>query len=232
MEKKFYIPSINLMHINLTSYTKALCLCINRGYLEFDNLKDLLDIIDYIRDKTKIEIVGNTDKIRVDNDKYVYRQRLYFIAIVDIFKLCEKFKVEFCFTDDIYFLTKTLKNNVTEQKYLDYYANKLGYSKYSEWLLNVCKIYIMFYLRLKNIEHLSNIDEDVEQFIHSKKGYLDRAPYFMSICDMKNKNFVVFQQTDLEDPCLYTTNNTNSILAYGFTNRNILDDKKKGLLKV
>lgn len=231
MLKKFYMPNINLVHIHLTSYTKALCFKISKGFLEYDNLESLLDLIDYIKTNTKIELVGQPDKIRVSENNFVYRQRLFFTTLADIFILCGRENIEILFTDVVYITTQNAKPDQNEEKYLTYYAAQQGFDNYNEWLLNTCKIYIMFYLRLKNIEHISTIDDEALLYIKDKKGCLDRAPYLMSIYDLKHKKYIVFQQTDLEDPRLYTQSSSNSVLTYGFTNRNILEDKKKGLFQ-
>ena len=223
------MPNINLVHIHLTSYTKALCFNISKGFLEFDSLENLLDLIDYISCSTNIELVGQPDKVRIDTDLFVYRQRIFFTTLADIFSLCGQESIEILFTDTVYFITQNVSLDVNEEKYLSFYAKQQGFDNYNDWLLNTCKVYIMFYLRLKNIEHISLIDDEALQYIKDRKGCLDRAPYLMSIYDLKQKNYIVFQQTDLEDPRLYTPSKANSILNYGFTNRNVLDDKKRGV---
>lgn len=226
--KYFYIPMINLMHVCVNEGIKALCYGVTRGYFETDSLEGMFEIIDNVDDS--IKLVDKIDKVRLKNGLVVYRQRVYFKRLETIARFCEIQQINFELTDNIALTKSSYKNISKDMPYLEFYAKKLGMSV-ENWLILVFRFYCYLYLKHKHLLDLSHVDEIVESELKTVKGLLDRAPYFLSVCDIPQLKYVVLQEFDIEDARLYTidTNGTSSFFNYGFTNITVLRDKKAGL---
>ena len=229
MTNCFYIPTINLMHVKLNDSIKSLCFGITRGYFETESLEDMLLIVDYL-EQTDIKIIDNIDKIKMQDGTIVYRQRLYFVSLEDVVDVCKRFNLGFNLTDDISISSSSYTNIRKDMTFLEVYANQLHMSV-ENWLILVFRYYCVVYLKYKNLMDLSSIDEDFFTEIETIHGLLNRAPYFLSICDITKHKFVVLQYFDIENEHLYTIgdNGTTSFFSYGFTNLTVLQDKKNGV---
>ena len=227
--KCFYIPDINLMHVRLNDTVKALCYGITRGYFETNTLADMLEIIDALKD-LGVTLVFNVDKVKVADTRVVYRQRVFFTKFDKILDVCVKYNCNINCVDDIALSEPCYRFLDKDMPYLIKYADKLNMDV-ETWLVLVFKYYCTVYLQAKHIEHLSLIDDSCREELVGVKGLLDRAPYFLSVCDIKNKHFVVLQHFDVCNEQLYTIieNGTTSMFSYGFTNLNVMADKKQGL---
>ena len=225
----FYIPTINLMHVKLNDSIKSLCFGITRGYFETDNLEDMLSLVTYL-ESTNIKIIDNIDKIKMHDGTIVYRQRVYFVCLEDIVSVCSTKQFGFNLTDDISLTNSSYTNIRKDMPYLETYADKLHMSV-EQWLILVFRYYCFVYLKYKDLMDLSSIDEDFFADIEVVKGLLNRAPYFLSICDIAKHKFVVLQHFDIDNEHLYTIEDkgTTSFFSYGFTNLTVLQDKKNGV---
>ena len=225
----FYIPTINLMHVKLNDSIKSLCFGITRGYFETDNLEDMLSLVTYL-ESTDIKIIDNIDKIKMHDGTIVYRQRVYFVCLEDIVSVCSTKQFGFNLTDDISLTNSSYTNIRKDMPYLETYADKLHMSV-EQWLILVFRYYCFVYLKYKDLMDLSSIDEDFFADIEVVKGLLNRAPYFLSICDIAKHKFVVLQHFDIDNEHLYTIEDkgTTSFFSYGFTNLTVLQDKKNGV---
>ncbi len=225
----FYIPTINLMHVKLNDSIKSLCFGITRGYFETDNLEDMLSLVTYL-ESTNIKIIDNIDKIKMHDGTIVYRQRVYFVCLENIVSVCSTKQFGFNLTDDISLTNSSYTNIRKDMPYLETYADKLHMSV-EQWLILVFRYYCFVYLKYKDLMDLSSIDEDFFADIEVVKGLLNRAPYFLSICDIAKHKFVVLQHFDIDNEHLYTIEDkgTTSFFSYGFTNLTVLQDKKNGV---
>ena len=225
----FYIPTINLMHVKLNDSIKSLCFGITRGYFETETLEDMLTVVDYL-EQTEIKTIDNIDKIKMNDGTIVYRQRLYFVSLEDIVTVCKKFNFGFNLTDDISISNSSDMNIRKDMVFLEVYANQLNMSV-EDWLILVFRYYCVIYLKYKDLMDLSSIDEDFFAKIKTIHGLLNRAPYFLSICNIAKHKFVVLQYFDIENEHLYTIgdNCTTSFFNYGFTNLTVLQDTKRGI---
>ena len=229
-ESCFYIPNITLMHVKLNDTVKSLCFGITRGYFETVTLSAMLSIIDAI-EKTDIKLIDNIDKVKLKDGRLVYRQRVYFVCFEDVATLCRKLDLGFDLTDDIYLTPNSYETIKKEMSYLEVYASQLHFSV-DEWLIAVFRYYCFVYIKEKDMLDLSSIDDDFFAEIETKKGLLNRAPYFLSICDIAKNKYVILQYYNVEDEHLYTIEGqgTFSIFNYGFTNLTLIQDKKKGII--
>lgn len=225
----FYIPTINLMHVKLSDSIKSLCFGITRGFFETSELPDMLKLVNRLA-TTDIKLVDNIDKIKMQDGTVVYRQRVYFVCLEDVANICRELNFGFDLTDDIYITNSSYTNIRKDMAFLETYAAKLHLTL-EHWLILVFRYYCFIYLKHKDLLDLSSIDEDLFAEIETVHGLLDRAPYFLSICDIAKYKFVVLQQFDIENEHLYTIDNkgTSSFFSYGFTNLTVLQDKKDGV---
>ena len=217
------------MHVKLNDSIKSLCFGITRGYFETDNLEDMLSLVTYL-ESTNIKIIDNIDKIKMHDGTIVYRQRVYFVCLEDIVSVCSTKQFGFNLTDDISLTNSSYTNIRKDMPYLETYADKLHMSV-EQWLILVFRYYCFVYLKYKDLMDLSSIDEDFFADIEVVKGLLNRAPYFLSICDIAKHKFVVLQHFDIDNEHLYTIEDkgTTSFFSYGFTNLTVLQDKKNGV---
>ena len=230
MENCFYIPAVNLMHIKVTDTIKALCYGTTRGFFETSQLDTMLSLIDELTLLETVKLVEEIDKVKMRDGRIVYRQRIYFTSLETIIKLCKKLGFGFNLTDDVHITGKSMKIIQKDLPYLYKYANDLNIDV-DDWLILVFRYYCFVYLQKKNMLDLSGIDESYFAEIEVIYGLLNRAPYFLSVCDIAKHRFTVLQYVDIENEHLFTALDkaTVSFYNYGFTNLNVLEDKKKGM---
>lgn len=227
---KFVIPCAGKMfRSNITSKDKALCFCINKGYFETNNLMSMLNILDYLNEQSDIFIiVGNVEKVILTKNKnIVYRQRLFFKNLEELFLLCKKYGLTIDFPSTFHISINSVLNCKDDLKYLERYAS-MHNETIDKWLTNCCLIHVNNYLKDLNIN--TSLDRRVERALINKRGYLDRAPFLISSYNIDLKSSSIYLRDLENDERLYSYNIDDKLsIIYGYTTSNIKKDKKEGV---
>lgn len=230
---RFIIPCAGKMfYSTVNNKDKALCLVVNKGYFETVTLDGMLDILDKCSDIDSIVFVGEVEKIKLsETSDIVYRQRIFFKSLSELLDLCKLKAIQFNLADDFQVSINNLVNCKDALDFLEIYAMQHNES-ISTWLTNVCKFHIVAVLQTKDMFYLSQLDEEMEEIIKGKYGYLDRAPFLVSSYNISNKTSSIFLETDIHDDRLYSFSiKDRDVLDYGYTSRNIANDIKAGVFK-
>lgn len=216
---------------SLNKGNKALCFCINKGYIESDELAPLYYLGEQIGniEPRWLYKVGGIDKIHIGSKHFVYRQRIFF---TDFYKLCE-----LCKSNGIVILTtKDFKigiNNIVscgnELKYLEWYAGSFS-ETVDTYLTNTCKVQIYNFLTSRLM--LTPLRLEVDKILMGKEGYLDRAPFLAKDYNLSlNTTSVFVPNKSIVSDKMYKTKDLSLTDDYGFSMRVIEKDSKKGVFK-
>lgn len=212
---------------------KALCFCINKGYIESDDLEILYYLTETIRqDKGNwVFLVGGIDKVRlggIQGIRYCYRQRVFFKNFIAMCDLCKRYGVIIQTTPDFKISINNVINCVDDLRYLEWYANVFD-ETIDLFLTNTCKVQI--YNVLKSKRMITPIKDDVDKILVGKLAYLERAPFLASKYDIKKHTSSVYIDKNNFDERMYATVDLQNIEKYGFTEKMVEHDRKEGVFR-
>lgn len=214
---------------SLDSSNKALCFCINKGYIESDELEPLYYLRETIAgNKDWIYNVGKIDKIHLGGKNFCYRQRIFFTDFLKTCQLCKENGIIVQTTPAFKISITNIVSCSEELKYLEWYANVFSESV-DNYLTNTCKV--QMYSLLNDNLMLSPLKYEVEEILKHKEGYLERAPFLAMRYDNVSNTSQIFIPAKNDDRRLYTTDNLQLTDTYGFSERLIEKDTKKGVFK-
>lgn len=221
------IPRVGkLAWSNVSKNNRALCFCINKGYVESDNYKSVAYFV-IGRNRTCpqwLHLVGKIDKVRLFNGSYVYRQRVFFYSFTNICELCGRLGVSVWLSKDFHISIQNVMNILEYVPALEYYARMYGES-IDTYLTNTCKVQVANVLTSKNI--VSGLLTEADYILTGRLGYLDKAPFILGTYNQENKSSAVFLNKCIEDKRMYTTSDMDDLSTYGFTEVMLKKDKKK-----
>lgn len=232
-ESKLVIPCAGKMfYSNISKEGKALCLVINKGYIETATLADMLQVLESftVKDKSVVK-VGNIDKVRIKKKGIiVYRQRLFFKSIKNILNICKKSGIKFELSSDFKVTINNIMNVIEDLPTLEVIAHRYD-ETIDTWLTNCCIIHL--HNMLLSQKMYSNLGGRVAYVLRDKNGYMDRAPFLISSYSIDNKSSAVFiEQGNLIQKGMYSVPIYNgNDLAIGYTTDNLAKDRKAGVLK-
>ncbi len=225
---KLVIPHASNMHwSNVAKDNQALCFIVSRGYVETDTLFEMLKLQESLEAEEGIfKLVGNIDKILLDNEDIVYRQRVYFSDIKRMFEVCCKHSLGVEIPTDFHIPMESLISCMEVLPELKKYARQQG-ETVNTYLVNTCIIHI--HCLLKSLGMYSGLRDYVADALEGKYGYMDRAPFLLGNYSFEHKTSTVLLETNLKDTHLYSMPiKERSNLVYGYTTHNVLVDKRKG----
>ena len=215
---------------NVSKSNKALCFCINKGYLESESLEALY----YFTEGKKQEklswliFVGSIDKIHLESGGYVYRQRVFFYSFMNMCDICKLYGITVLLTKDFRIDINSILNCASDMQYLEWYA-----STYDEtidtFLTNTCKVQVYNVLRSKGM--LSPLKYEIDGLLKNRLAYLERAPFLVGSYDNKKKTSSVFINKNMKDERMYSTEALDNLELYGFTQKMVEKDIKSGVFK-
>lgn len=214
---------------SLEKNNRALCFCINKGYIESDELEPLYYLRETIGGNDDwIYNVGKIDKIHLGSKKFCYRQRVFF---TDFLKTCQLCKENGIIVQTAHTFKISITNIISctdELKYLEWYASVFS-ETVDTYLTNTCKV--QMYSLLNDNLMLSPLKYEVEEILKNKEGYLERAPFLAMRYDNQYNTSQIFIPSKNDDRRLYLTENLQFTDTYGFSEKLIEKDSKKGVFK-
>lgn len=225
-DDKLVIPTLGKMfHSNINKTNRGLAFLVNKGYFELEDLQSMLYLVDYCsEDNDDLILVGSLSKVRLRSGKIVYRQRIFFRDLGKMINCCRLFGLKIVVPKYAHVTINNMINCRDEIKYLEKYASRFGQT-IDEYLLWTFKI--QFHLLLKQERIYSGLQKSIDNFLVGKTGYLDRAPFIVRRYSIKNHSSSLFFISDNSNESLFT----QGLEGYGYTDKNKLSDKKKGVLK-
>lgn len=222
----FYIPCSGKMFFSsVGKRDKALCICLNKGYLQTNTLEDMLEITSDMVSSKYFKLVGEIEKVRlIKSDTIVYRQRVFFKSIVELVACCQKFAVDLNFTDDFYITINSCMNVLSSLVYMERYAKQWGID-IDTWLRTTCIVQLHQLLEQKGLP--SVFADRAKEILKGKKGYLDRAPFLVSYYDIDKHTSSVYIPLNTDNKQYYSDADLTK-LNFGYTVKNVEKDVREG----
>lgn len=217
-----------MLRSNISKENRALCFCINKGYIESDNLEPIYYLTESIKDSKSVWLflVGKIDKIRLKNGRYCYRQRVFFYSFINMCELCKKSGITVQTSDSFRITINSITNCIEDLQYLEWYA-----SMYEEtidaYLTNTCKVQIYNMLLSKKMD--TPLKYEVDSILNGRLYYLERSPFLVGSYDVKNITSSIFINKSNKDARMYKTEHLENIEIYGFTEKMVNEDKQMGV---
>lgn len=215
---------------NVSRNNKALCFCMNKGYLESETLDSLYYFIQARKatDSDWLHFVGGIDKIHMKSGGFVYRQRVFFYSFMNMCDLCKRSGITILLTKDFRIDINSVINCVDDMQYLEWYASMFD-ETIDSFLTNTCKVQVFNVLKSKGM--MSPLKYEVDTLLKGKRGYLERSPFLVGSYDNTKKTSSVFININLKDDRMYTTETLDNLETYGFTQKMVQKDIKSGVFK-
>ena len=229
---KFIIPAAGKMfNSTMVNGDKALCFCINKGYLQTTSFSLLSQLNSHLSTVSSIKLVDSINKIRLKNGSIVYRQRIFFKSLSDIAEICKIYCIKVMLSTDFRITINCVTNCAKDLAYLERYAFRYNES-IETWLTNACKLELFLFLRRRELD-TSGVDNSLYKLMQKHQGYLVRAPFLIDHYSIDEKTSGIFISTsDLDNIYLYddTCKVVKGVPTFGFTQKVIKQDKRKGYL--
>lgn len=227
---KFIIPAAGKMfNSTMLNGDKALCFCINKGYLQTTSFQLLSQLNNKLLTVPSIKLVDTINKVRLKNGSIVYRQRIFFKSLADIAEICKIYCIKVMLSSDFRIGINCVTNCAQDLKYLERYAFRFNES-IETWLTNACKIELYLFFRRRELD-TSGIDGNPLKLTRRHQGYLIRAPFLIDHYNIDEKTSGFFISTsDLDNIYLYddSCEVVKGIPTFGFTQKVVKKDKRKG----
>ena len=243
----FVIPRIDkLAMLSLTKKDKVLGFIITKGYVEASSLEACYYFSLFL-DKhcnNSCKRVGNIDRVRLDNDVIVFRQRIFFTDLNLLLKVLDEFQVSIIIPDSFRVGISTVSRCITHLGYLSEYcrSKKLPSYNVEDWLTDVCILQLYKLVSLYTIDLYCYKDID----LIARDGILLRAPYLCSA--IRDKKSIIFfipkddsmynngstfvdllsNKLSYSSPYTLKRKNSNQVVVYGYSLRNIKRDRLEG----
>lgn len=222
---KVVIPCAGKMiYSRLTPMNKALCFVLNKAYVQFDTLKEMIIFLRELKEEDGFYFVGEIEKIKLAYSKdLVYRQRLYFKDFGAMLDKIKYFGLGFELDEDFHISIDSIVDCKDALPYLKTYASKFN-EDIEDYLTNTCIVQISDILSYKGIVNL--YEERVNEILSGKVGYLNRAPLILSSFNFEGHKSSVFLMKSFKDKRMYSELRDRDFHDFGFTYENINLDKR------
>lgn len=219
-----------MLRSNISAENRALCFCINKGYIESDTLEPLYYFVETVKESNSIwlYLVGKIDKIHLNNERYCYRQRVFFYSFINMCELCKKSGIIIQTANTFRITINTIINCTEDLQYLEWYANSFEES-IDTYLTNTCKVQI--YNLISSKKMTSPLQYEVDAILVGKTAYLERAPFLVCSYDVRNHTSSVFINKNNRDTRMYRIEKLENLDLYGFTEGMVEKDKQAGVFK-
>lgn len=234
---KFVIPTAGkCFKSKIAKKDKALLLVLNKGYVEADDIETCYYVSTFLEShKSSLFVLcGNIEKIKLSkSEKIVYRQRVYFKSLATLLKVLRELNSSVIIDKNFKITTNTLLHCVSDLPYLERYAKRLKLDV-DTWLTCVCKILIYEACNKLDMLDKINLTDEVYNIPTTESGFLDRAPMLCGSYSVISHTSSVFRVEDTSNKKLYSTSVRESlgVLSYGYTDRNVRKDKKRGVFYI
>lgn len=210
---------------SISKNNKALCFCINKGYIESDNLESLYYLIESINQTNPdwLYLVGGMDKVHIKANIYCYRQRVFFYSFINMCEFCKRNGIKVQVAQTFKITIDNILSCMTDLRYLEWYAKSFDES-IDSYLTNTCKVQIFNLLQSKNMT--THLRYEVDSILCNKSAYLERAPFLVGTYDSKKHTSSVFINKNIRDSRMYSTEALNNLELFGFTEKMIEKDEK------
>lgn len=217
---------------------KVLLLVLNKGYIESDSIETCYYVTVFLAThKNDFFVpVGNIEKIRLNKTgKIVYRQRIYFKSFSTFLRVMKELNAHIIIDNNFRVSTNTLMNVIDDLPILERYA-KIVKSDVNTWLTNVFKILIYEACKKYDMCDMINLSDYVYKLSRGSVGYLNRAPLLCGSYSVIHHTSSVFRVEDLSNKVLYDSDFIDkeqkcNLLCYGYTDKNVKNDIKRGVFK-
>lgn len=221
-DSKIVIPcSGKMFRSTLEGKNQALAYCLNKGYLDFADLNNLLEVLDQLKTSDNFVLVGDTERV-LSNKKVSYRQRIFFKSLNKLIEVCKRNGVIIEIAEDFRININNVLNCLDELVFLERYARRFS-QDIDTYLTHTCLV------RLNNIFRQGsvgfNLNRNIDELLEDKLGYLDRAPFVISDYSISEKTSSIFLETYVDDIRLYSSRvNVNNSIDFGYTSDNVKED--------
>lgn len=217
-----------MLRSNISKDNRALCFCINKGYIESDSLEPIYYLTESIKDSNSVWLflVGKIDKIRLKTGRYCYRQRVFFYSFMNMCELCKKSGIVVQTSERFRITINSVTNCIEDLQYLEWYASTFE-ETIDSYLTNTCKVQIFNLLSSKKM--FTPLKYEVDEILNGRLHYLERSPFLVGSYDVKTVTSSIFINKNNRDTRMYKTEHLENIEVYGFTEKMVNEDKQMGV---
>lgn len=139
----FIIPCTGKMFFSsISKGNRALCICLNKGYIQTDDLEDMLNNLDLFQGDNIFKLVGNIEKVKLQaSGSIVYRQRVFFKSVTELLWVCKRSALSVRLDTNFGISINSVMNVLDQLVYLERYAKEFDES-IDDWLHNICIIHL------------------------------------------------------------------------------------------
>lgn len=222
---RMIIPcSGKMFRSTLEGKNQALAYCLNKGYLDFADLADLLSVLDYLKSSDSFVLVGSIEKV-LSGDKLTYRQRIFFKSLNKLIEVCKRNGIVIEVSKDFRININNVLNCLDELVYLERYARQFS-QDIDTYLTNTCLVRLNNIFKQGSVKY--ELNRDIDDLLIDKYGYLDRAPFVISDYDIASNTSGIFLEAYVDDMRLYSGKvNVNNSIVFGYTTNNVQEDIEK-----
>lgn len=222
---RMIIPcSGKMFRSTLEGKNQALAYCLNKGYLDFADLADLLSVLDYLKSSDSFVLVGSIEKV-LSGDKLTYRQRIFFKSLNKLIEVCKRNGIVIEVSKDFRININNVLNCLDELVYLERYARQFS-QDIDTYLTNTCLVRLNNIFKQGSVKY--ELNRDIDDLLIDKYGYLDRAPFVVSDYDISSNTSGIFLEAYVDDMRLYSGKvNVNNSIVFGYTTNNVQEDIEK-----
>lgn len=222
---RMVIPcSGKMFRSTLEGKNQALAFCLNKGYLDFADLSDLLLILDCLKESNSFILVGSIEKI-ISGNKLTYRQRIFFKSLNKLIEVCKHNGIIIEISKDFRININNVLNCLNELVYLERYARRFS-QDIDTYLTNTCLVRLNNIFKQGSVKYVLN--KNIDDLLSDKYGYLDRAPFVISDYDISSNTSGIFLESYVDDIRLYSAKvNVNNSILFGYTSNNVQEDMEK-----
>ena len=222
---RMIIPcSGKMFRSTLEGKNQALAYCLNKGYLDFADLADLLSVLDYLKSSDSFVLVGSIEKVLSD-DKLTYRQRIFFKSLNKLIEVCKRNGIVIEVSRDFRININNVLNCLDELVYLERYARQFS-QDIDTYLTNTCLVRLNNIFKQGSVKY--ELNRDIDDLLIDKYGYLDRAPFVISDYNIASNTSGIFLEAYVDDMRLYSGKvNVNNSIVFGYTTNNVQEDIEK-----
>lgn len=222
---RMIIPcSGKMFRSTLEGKNQALAYCLNKGYLDFADLADLLSVLDYLKSSDSFVLVGSIEKV-LSGDKLTYRQRIFFKSLNKLIEVCKRNGIVIEVSKDFRININNVLNCLDELVYLERYARQFS-QDIDTYLTNTCLVRLNNIFKQGSVKY--ELNRDIDDLLIDKYGYLDRAPFVISDYNIASNTSGIFLEAYVDDMRLYSGKvNVNNSIVFGYTTNNVQEDIEK-----
>ena len=218
-----------MIYSNLTQLNKVLCFVLNKAYVQFDALEEMIVFLRELKEEDGFYFVGDIEKVKLmHSHDIVYRQRLYFKDFGSMLDKIKYYGLGFDLGEDFHISIDNVVDCKDALPYLKVYASEFN-QEIEDYLTDTCIVQISDILNYKGI--VNNYEERVETILRDKVGYLNRAPLILSSFHFEGHKSSIFLMKNFMDKRMYVNLRNKDFHDFGFTFENVNYDKRHKVFK-